>query len=100
MSKDKPFLRLVDTRGIELNVNWGPDKVQKESIKFIQNQLATNDINNLVHCIWYCVTDVRFEDCEITLLNSLKNSIPNNKIPIIIVYTRASNKIASSQMEE
>lgn len=99
-SVEKPFLRLVDTRGIELNVNWSPKNVKEECIKFIRNQLSTNDINNFVHCIWYCITQNRFEECEIELLNSLKGSIANNKIPIIIVYTQATNEDAIKEMQQ
>ena len=79
-SKNRPYLRLVDTRGIELSVNYGPDKVDKECKIFINKKIQTNDINNYVHCIWYCITGNRLEECEITLLNSLRNSYQNNKI--------------------
>ena len=99
-NREVPYLRLVDTRGIELNENYGPNKIKEKAVEFIENQLKTNDINNFVHCIWYCITGNRFEECEIQLLNSLKCSYKNNKIPIIIVYTQATNKTFISQMKQ
>ena len=39
-----PFLRLVDTRGIELSRNFGAAELEIEAINFIQNQLRTKII--------------------------------------------------------
>ena len=99
-SKNRPYLRLVDTRGIELSVKYGPDKVDKECKIFINKQIQTNDINNFVHCIWYCITGNRLEECEITLLNSLRNSYQNNKIPLIMVYTQSTDDSVIKQMKD
>ena len=93
-----PYLRLVDTRGIELNKNYGAQVIKNDAENFIRDQLSTNDINNFVHCIWYCITGNRFEQVEIDLLNSLKSSYADNKIPIIIVYTQATDEEAISEM--
>jgi energy-coupling factor transporter ATP-binding protein EcfA2 len=99
-SKNRSYLRLVDTRGIELSANYGPDKVDKECKIFINKQIQTNDINNFVHCIWYCITGNRLEECEITLLNSLRNSYQNNKIPLIMVYTQSTDNSVIKQMKD
>ena len=87
-----PFLRLVDTRGIELNRNYGPINVQNDAEKFIQEQRNTNDHNNLVQCIWYCLTGDRFEDSEIQLLNYLRAAYGDSRIPIILIYTQATDE--------
>ena len=98
-SSSMPFLKLVDTRGIELNVGYGPEQVKKEAIKYINEQYKTNDPNNYVQCIWYCITGNRFENPEVELLNSLRNAYGDNQIPIIIVYTQATDKNAINEME-
>ena len=72
-SDKMPFLRLVDTRGIELNKDFGADKITNICENFIHQQKETKDINNFVHCIWYCVTGNRFEDVEFDSINRLKN---------------------------
>ena len=100
MSKVMPFLRLVDTRGIELNVNFGAQQLESEAIRFINEQYQTNDINNFVHCIWYCATGKRFQQVEVDTLNRIRNYYQGNKIPIIIVYTQATDKKAIENMKK
>jgi predicted GTPase len=95
-----PILRLVDTRGIELNVDYGANAVKADAEKFINRQIESNDPNNFVQCIWYCITGNRFEQVEIDLLNSLKNSYEDTKIPIIIVYTQATDNNTIKEMQK
>ena len=99
-NEDLPYLRLIDTRGIELNIKYGAEAIMKDAQNYIIEQLSTNDINNFIHCIWYCITGDRFEQAEIDLLNSLKNTYDNNKIPIIIVYTQATDENIISDMKK
>lgn len=100
MSKEIPYLRLVDTRGIELNVNYGAEAVKNDASTFIMEQLNTNNINNFVSCIWYCITGNRFQQAEEDLLNALRSSYGDNTIPIIIVYTQAVDENTILQMNE
>jgi hypothetical protein len=51
MSNEIRYLRLIDTRGIELNVNYGAEAVKNDASTFIKEQLNTNNINNFVSCI-------------------------------------------------
>lgn len=95
-----PILRLVDTRGIELNVQYGADAVKADAEKFINRQLESNDPNNFVQCIWYCITGNRFEQAEIDLLNYLKKSYEDTNIPIIIVYTQATDNNTIREMQK
>ena len=99
-SDEVPFLRLVDTRGIELNMDFGAEEVKIEAEKFINAQLETNNMNNFVHCFWYCITGTRFEEAENKLLNDLRSSYADNKIPIIIVYTQATDDDAIEEMRK
>ena len=99
-NKDLPYLRLIDTRGIEINLQYGADALMEDAQNYIKEQLSTDDINNFVHCIWYCITGDRFEQAEIDLLNNLKYTYPDNKIPIIIVYTQATDENIISDMKK
>ena len=99
-SDSVPFLRLVDTRGIEINKNFGVNEIQTEAENYIKRQYNTNNINNFVQCIWYCISGNRFEDAEIELLTNLRKTYYNNKIPIIIVYTQASDDEMIEQMNK
>lgn len=55
----------------------------------------------MIHCIWYCVTGDRFEDCEKKLLKELMNTYEDNILPIIIVYTKTfDDKVTKIMIEE
>ena len=95
-----PYLRLIDTRGIELNVNYGAEAIKNDATNYIKAQLDTRNINNFVSCIWYCITGNRFQKAEEDLLNVLRSSYGDNTIPIIIVYTQAVDKIAIEEMDK
>ena len=100
MSDKIPYLRLIDTRGIELNVNYGAEAIKNDATNYIRAQLDTRNINNFVSCIWYCITGNRFQQAEEDLLNVLRSSYGDNTIPIIIVYTQAVDKKAIAEMDE
>ena len=99
-SQEFPLFKLVDTRGIELNFNYGADSVKKAATDFISQQLKNNNPNDFVQCIWYCITGNRFEQVEIDLLNSLRGAYDNNRIPIIIIYTQATDNNAIDGMRD
>ena len=99
-SKSVPFLRLVDTRGIELNKGFGAKEVKEEAERFIKLQLNNGNMNNFVHCFWYCITGARFEQAEIDLLKDLRNSYKDNNIPIIFVYTQATDDELINEMKK
>ena len=96
------FLRLIDTRGIELNDEFGPDKILFEILKIVDDEKIQVEksqegiCDDYIQCIWYCVTgnDKEIEQKEIEIIKELKKN--NYHIPIIIVntYTK-SNEIAN-----
>lgn len=51
-----PYLRLVDTRGLELGT-YNDKDLAVDCQNFIDSQLQTKDMNNFIHCIWYCLTE-------------------------------------------
>ena len=85
-----PFLRLADSRGIELD-KYGVEEVVKSTENFVNSQIKLQDPDKFVHCIWYCVTGARLEDIEINSLKRLAALYDNDKLPIIVVYTQALN---------
>ena len=52
-SEKVQFLRLVDTRGIELNQGFGAEEIKTEAEKFIKSQLKLGDMNNFVLVLYY-----------------------------------------------
>lgn len=99
-SKKMPYLRLIDTRGIETDPNFGPKKITQECKNFIINQYNTGDPNNFVHCIWFCFKDIRFEKTEIDSIRNLTNAYNNAQIPIIVVNTISLDEYESRKMKK
>lgn len=81
--------RIADSRGIEKCKDYGVDQVVKDIKDFVEAQLLTRDPDKYVHCIWYCMTGTRFEDVERESLETLSSIYDDNKLPIIVVYTKA-----------
>lgn len=92
-----PFLRLADSRGIEKNNDSGVRETCESIKNFIKEQLATKDPDKYIHCIWYCWTGSRLENCEVEVLKELTNQYSLDILPIIIVYTKA---IDSEEIEK
>ena len=67
-SKKVPYLRLIDTRGIELSKAFNVKGIETYIENFIKEQLSRNKIEDFVHCIWYCVSSDRFQDEESDLI--------------------------------
>jgi len=58
-----------------------------EAASFIKKQIKANNVNDFVHCIWYCISSNRFQGVEIDLVNNLIKTVESSKIPLIIVMT-------------
>ena len=95
-SKNMPFLRLIDTRGIELNIENGPDNILKNAKDYINQEKSRienenkNNYSDYIHCIWYCISHHGISEKEIEIIQKLKNI--EKTIPIIPVYTNAQNR--------
>lgn len=87
---------IYDTKGLELDEE-SRNAAVNEIITTIANQLKTNDINQAVHCLWYCIgaSSNRIEQAEIDLLRKLSEE---TELPIIIVLTKCYAKKACNDM--
>ena len=88
-SENIPFLRLVDSRGIEKNIDAGITTTTNKIKDFIKKQIEDKNYNNFIHIIWYCWTGTRLEESEVNLLKELSQQYSLETLPVIIVYTNA-----------
>ncbi|MBR5015203.1 MAG: 50S ribosome-binding GTPase [Clostridia bacterium] len=90
--KDVP-LAIYDTRGFELGKDVQA-QVKQEVLDTINEGLATKDINQTIHCIWYCINTAsnRVEPEEIEWIRELTKEKQVTKVPIIIVLTQSFSK--------
>lgn len=94
-------LAVYDTRGFELGKNVQAE-VKKEIIDTIAKGNQTHDINEVIHCIWYCIntTSNRVEPEEIKWIKELSRDDQVNQVPIIIVLTQSISKKKAEQMRK
>lgn len=101
-----PFLRCADSRGTEIrrrgNQPYGISEVMEEMNKFISEQLDTDNPDNYIHCIWYCILtlDSRFTDVIDECLKELENNYKLNKLPVIIVGTKSISEESDQEFAD
>ena len=90
---EQSSLVLLDSRGIELSKNYSIDVAAEDIKEFIEERNGLNsNPDKFIHCVWYLVSGKRFEDGEGKYVQSLKTLYTNFGLPIIFVYTQATNE--------
>lgn len=101
VKKDYP-LAIYDTPGFELS-NEQQTRVKDEVLDLIQKGIASNDINEAIHCIWYCVNvggNRTFDKSEIEWLKDFTAQNKVTKVPIIVVLTQAVPRKKAAEMKK
>jgi hypothetical protein len=101
LSQAVPYLGLIDTRGTEINRDYNIDTVLNKTIEYIDDSLKSNNPDNFIHCIWYCVNPYsqRLETVEEKFLITIQEKYKSNKLPVIIVGTKATSNTFNSNFE-
>lgn len=99
--KDFPLV-IYDTPGLELTGDNSIEDLLKDIKKEIDNGVKTKDINNMIHCIWYCVATPsnRFEQAEIDFLKDFLSETSKYNIPVILVLTKSYSKDDAIRLKE
>lgn len=101
VKKDYP-LAIYDTPGFELS-SGQQNKVKDEILDIIQKGFASKDINDHIHCIWYCVNvggNRTFDETEIRWLKEFTAENKVTQVPIIVVLTQAVPKKKAAEMKK
>lgn len=101
VKKDYP-LAIYDTPGFELS-SGQQDKVKNEILDIIQKGFASKDINDVIHCIWYCINvggNRTFDESEIKWLKEFTAENKTTQVPIIVVLTQAVPKKKAAEMKK
>ena len=94
-----PFLSLLDTVGTEIGDGHKLIDVLQETLQEITNKLDNRDPNEHIHCILYCTSGNRIVQDELKVILTLRERYDGKKLPIVIVYTRATNDIEVESMK-
>lgn len=92
-------LKLWDSQGIDKS-SYDINHLKKSVKNLIQNNAQKNDPDNFIHCIWYCVTQHRFETIERDFLMDLIDTYHDKTLPIVIVYTQCLYEGDGEKMKE
>ena len=94
-------LSIYDTRGFELGKEVQAE-VKKEVVDTISKGLASHDVNEAIHCIWYCINTAsnRIEPEEIEWLRELSKDNQITQVPIIVVLTQSFSKKKAQEMRK
>ncbi len=100
VKKDMP-LAIYDTRGLEMG-RQVQNEVKNEIIDTIKKGVAAHDINQAIHCIWYCINTAsnRIEPEEISWLRDLSQEDQVTQVPIIVVLTQSFSKKRAAEMRK
>lgn len=94
-------LAIYDTPGFELD-HGQQDKVKDELIETINKGLAAQDINQAIHCIWYCVnvgSNRTFDNSEIKWIRDFTEANKITRVPVMVVLTQACPKKKAAEMK-
>ena len=94
------FIRIYDTRGIEISKDFDIEKVFNETLKDIKEKCEKNEPDNLIHCLLYCFTGTRFEREEGEILVKLRQTYEGKKLPIILVLTQDLGEVDEEDGED
>ena len=98
-----PFLKLIDTRGVELIQQYGNENILRDVTNIISNPSIVSKYANLtyndnIQCMWYCVTSKALDNQDVTFVKSLQER--DKSLIIIIVFTRSSDLDKIESMEK
>lgn len=98
--KDFP-LAIYDTRGFELGKD-AQKEVKQEVLETIRDGIKSKDVNQSIHCIWYCINTAsnRIEPEEIEWLRDFAKENQLTQVPVIIVLTQSFSKKKAKEMRD
>ena len=95
-------LAIFDTPGLELSGKNAVDTLLKDVMEQIKKGVYSGNTNEMIHCIWYCVSTPshRFEQTEIDFMKKFLDNTKIYNIPVIIVLTQSFVKKDAETLEQ
>lgn len=93
-------LAIYDTPGFELSSSQ-QNRVKDEIIELIHKGYKGKDVNDVIHCIWYCINvngNCTFDETEIKWLRALTEANSTN-VPVMVILTQAVPKKKAAEMK-
>ncbi len=90
-------LKIYDTPGFELGKNQ-----LDEVLQLIKDKANSTDVNNAIHCIWYCINvgSNRIEPVEIERIKAFTEENKVTNIPVFILLTQSYPKKKAQELQK
>ena len=99
-NNEKINFKLFDSRGIEPS-NYNIKNASDDIINFITEKNKSQNPNEYIHCIWFCITGSSFLKEEEDFINILREVYSSDEyLPVTIVHTKAINEEEIENMEK
>lgn len=100
IEKEGSPLTIWDTPGFELG-NDEQKTVMDELLELIVEGNKATNVNDAIHCIWYCINTAshRIEPKEIEWIRKFTNENKRTKVPVIVILTQACPKKDAQEMK-
>ena len=96
---DSP-LAIYDTPGFDMSANQ-PEKVREELIGLIKKGIEERDMDQAIHCIWYCINTAanRVEPAELEWLSAFTEENSKYNVPVIIILTQSQDEEKAAELK-
>ena len=88
-TRNKQAYTLYDTNGMTLEGKDSIENKKKNTLKEIKERIKKHNPNELIHCIWYCITGSIIQKADGSFIKDLLDIYILYKIPIIFVHTKS-----------
>ena len=100
LEKEDVPLAIYDTPGLELQGEHSAENLLEEISELINSGIQSEDVNQAIHCIWYCINTMssRIEPAEMDFLRKLGEKTKRCNVPVILVLTQAFSSKKTEEM--
>ena len=96
---DSP-LAIYDSPGFDMSENR-PVKVREGLIGLIKNGIEKRDMDQAIHCIWYCINTAanRVEPAELEWLTEFTEENSKYNVPVIVILTQSQDEEKAAELK-
>ena len=96
---DSP-LAIYDSPGFDMSENR-PAKVREGLIGLIKTGIEKRDMDQAIHCIWYCINTAanRVEPAELEWLTEFTEENSKYNVPVIVILTQSQDEEKAAELK-
>ena len=91
-------MRVYDTPGLDFKL--GIKDLFNNIKSIVENKLNSNNPDEFINCIWYCISGNRFQDDESDFIKEIMKLYSSSYLPIIIVFLQTGEDASDNLKNE